>query len=484
MPTDLHDVQVKMADFTEDELPATLHEPQQMDDSIDMALMSFNNSIASAEQSLERGLSVASSSMTSDKLHGSAGSMETMTHRGFNDCPGTVNMEMPSNVAIINGSSGEESEPVITKMTFEKVNKYNAFSGMLNAHSKFHHSTHGRHEHMKLGPWRTRKAGHQKPIIKGLWKGDPGPWDGTSHSESILDRKLHVAKDQANMKDKYVPSLQFKHRDEVQEKWIDQNSKFSALFHLDNNLTLQLKAARDMAGLMNDGAPPQDPHLVALIEKQKRLGRHFWVKALPNTSSKWANQIARMEAAVNQEDFNADGRLQGGPCEYDHRVLKKGGKPFQTNFHLPSSGTGGLNIDGTKTRLLVETESESTEAAKAKIWARAKLVDEAARAHQMKKRIEQMRAPSTAGSQRFEEGFQSEIGQQSRAGTRADTRRDTGRYSRANSRNFNSRANSGGFSFSLSASRPRSRSTTISRPVSRIMSSRPGSRIASSKTKS
>ena len=67
--------------------------------------------------------------------------------------------------------------------------------------------------------------------------------------------------------------------------------------------------------------------------------------------------------------------------------------PFQTNFHLPSSGTGCLNINGTKTKLLVETETEFTEAAKARLWAQAKLVNEEARVHEMKKQIRRMRAP-------------------------------------------------------------------------------------------
>ena len=90
--------------------------------------------------------------------------------------------------------------------------------------------------------------------------------------------------------------------------------------------------------------------------------------------------------------FSTDGRLEGGPCEYDHRSLKKW-VPFQTNFHLPSSGTGCLNINGTKTKLLVETETEFTEAAKARLWAQAKLVNEEARVHEMKKQIRRMRAP-------------------------------------------------------------------------------------------
>ena len=38
-----------------------------------------------------------------------------------------------------------------------------------------------------------------------------------------------------------------------------------------------------------------------------------------------------MEAAVDQEDFSTDGRL-GGPCEYDHRSLKKCGYHSRQTF--------------------------------------------------------------------------------------------------------------------------------------------------------
>jgi hypothetical protein len=513
-----------------------------MNDSIDMALQQSAAAAAAA-----------------------AAYSETATpRRGFNDCPGSVAEDTPASVQIINGGTGTVASdagaasdaggagsdtasgggltaaaaaaagPGITCMTFDRVQQYNAYTSMIETHSKFHHATHGRHERMRMGPWRTRKKGHQAVARPPLFTGDPGPWDGTAHTRSILDQKLHVAADQADMQDKYVPLSQFKHRDEVPQKWVDQGQEFSALFHVDNCLTLQLKAAKNMAGLLSDNDPPEDPHMVALMEKRKCLGRHIWMKALPSTGSKWANQVARMQTAVNQEDFNADGRLEGGPCEYNHRSLKKGGKPFRTNFHLPSSGTGGQNINGTKTKLLVVTESEFTEAAKAKLWARAKLVDEAARVHEIKKQMDRLRAPPGGGkgmqfddderqAQRGTRGFSrqslsvdqsrgrmtrgSAYSQRSLMGTRRSslgtkgtqrggirgttregTRAGAGRgyaAGRGESRlgNDDRRGNTaGGYSIRLSSSRPESRSTVISRPVSRMATttSRPGSRVVSS----
>ena len=81
-----------------------------------------------------------------------------------------------------------------------KVQQYNAYTSMIETHSKFHHATHGRHERMRMGPWRTRKKGHQKATRPPLFAGDSGPWDGTAHTLSILDQKLHVAADQADMR--------------------------------------------------------------------------------------------------------------------------------------------------------------------------------------------------------------------------------------------------------------------------------------------
>ena len=72
-----------------------------------------------------------------------------------------------------------------------KVQQYNAYTSMIETHSKFHHATHGRHERMRMGPWRTRKKGHQKATRPPLFAGDSGPWDGTAHTLSILDQKLH-----------------------------------------------------------------------------------------------------------------------------------------------------------------------------------------------------------------------------------------------------------------------------------------------------
>ena len=413
-------------------------------------------------------------------------------------------------------TAGTAAPPGITCMTFDKVRQYNAYTSMIENHSRFHHATHGRHEHMRMGPWRTRKKGHQKAVRPQLFEGDPGPWDGTAHAESILDRKLHVAVDQANMQEKYAPLSQFQHRDEVPENWIDKEKPFSSIFHVDNCLTLQLKAAKNMAGLMSSKDPPEDPHMIALMEKRKRLGRHIWVKALPSTGTKWANQVARMEAAVDQEDFSTDGRLEGGPCEYDHRSLKKCGVPFQTNFHLPSSGTGCLNINGNKTKLLVETETEFTEAAKARLWAQAKLVNEEARVHEMKKRIRRMRAPVEddvemhfgdkmtedntrfRGSTRQSYGSAGSRGRMSRSSTRSMPMRtrqsnwsEAGGKKIANSavdrgystrsRDVRSRNTSSGYRIRMSNSRPESRNTIISRPVSRMTTaSRTGSRVVAS----
>ena len=102
-------------------------------------------------------------------------------------------------------------------------------------------ATHGRHEHMRAPVAHAQGSSCRSAAAV---RGDPGPWDGL-RAESILDRKLGV--DQANMQEKYAPLSQFQHRDEVPENWIDKEKPLS-IFHVDNCLTLQLKAAKNMAG--------------------------------------------------------------------------------------------------------------------------------------------------------------------------------------------------------------------------------------------
>ena len=182
--------------------------PGSMNDSIDMALQQSAAAAAAA-----------------------AAYSETATpRRGFNDCPGSVAEDTPASVQIINGGTGTVASdagaasdaggagsdtasgggltaaaaaaagPGITCMTFDRVQQYNAYTSMIETHYKFHHATHGRHERMRMGPWRTRKKGHQKATRPPLVAGDSGPWDGTAHTLSILDQKLLVAADQADMR--------------------------------------------------------------------------------------------------------------------------------------------------------------------------------------------------------------------------------------------------------------------------------------------
>ena len=172
------------------------------------------------------------------------------------------------------------------------------------------------------------------------------------------------------------------------------------------------------------------------------------------------------------------------------------------------------------------------QAAKAKLWARAKLVDEAARVHEIEKQIERLRAvPGVDEGMQFDE---EKLGKEEKATSRGSTRQSyasqsRGRMTRGSaysrrslmgtrrssletkgtqrngmrvgSRNglgsrgyTNGKEDSrvrkddqrgktaGGYSIRLSSSRPESRSTVISRPVSRMATtSRPGSRTMSAK---
>ena len=162
--------------------PLALSAEGLVDDSIDMALRQ---------------------SGTASSLFSTAGSTpgapadstdSTGKRRGFNDCPGSPAGEIPASVHVINGATdgangardggasrpadetaGTAAPPGITCMTFDKVRQYNAYTSMIENHSRFHHATHGRHEHMRMGPWRTRKKGHQKAVRPQLFEGDPGP---------------------------------------------------------------------------------------------------------------------------------------------------------------------------------------------------------------------------------------------------------------------------------------------------------------------
>ena len=315
----------------------------------------------------------------------------------FNDtsCP---QEEMPTSVAQLNQDQG------VSTMTFDKVRKFNAFESMLKTHSD-HHSRALRveAEHQRQLKGGTHTGGtnkrressaahgtgeHHIPPAEPEFQGDPGPWDGTYHQTSISLRKAAVAKHQTDLQGDYNPLSDYCHRIEEPHRHINVTKPFNAVFHVDNCLTLQLRAAKEQAGLLSDKQEPMDPHFVALMEKRSRLGRHDWVRALPDTSSKWSNQVSRMQVAVEQEDFNEDGRLEGGPCEYTYRDLKQNDSQttkFKTFFRAPKAGLGGKNIDSTTPKLLVKTEMELTQAADAKVWARARLVDEAARAYALEK---------------------------------------------------------------------------------------------------
>ena len=316
----------------------------------------------------------------------------TFTRTIFNDSAGFRQEETPPSVAQLN------SEGSLTNMTFDKVRKFNAYDSMLKTHS-IHHSRTSKihHQHEQKLQQATSAGEHHQPEVKPQFPGDPGPWDGTYHGNSIGARKARVAKGQADMQGDYTPLSDFCHRIEDSQKDVDSANPFNVVFHTDNCLTLQLRAAKDMAGLMSDKPTPEDPHFAALMKKRERLGRSEWVRALPDTSSKWSNQVERMKIALNQEDFNEDGRLEGGPCEYTYRelkLLKKGDKKFKTFFRVPGAGFCGKNINGTTPTLLVKTEMELTQAAEARRWARARLVDEEARVY-AKKRIALLKSSSS-----------------------------------------------------------------------------------------
>ncbi len=308
----------------------------------------------------------------------------TFSRTQFNNSVGFRQDETPASVTQLNSGG-------ISKMTFDRVRKFNAYDSMMRTHSEHHSRTQKIHQKHLNGHHHDdaeHVAGeHHQPKVDPLFKGDPGPWDGTYHGTSISLRKASVAQNQTDMQGDYAPLSDYCHRPEDIKKVIDTEKKFNVVFHLDNCLTLQLRAAKEMAGLMTDTTVPEDPHFAALMRKRARLGREQWVRALPDTSSKWANQVGRMKIAIEQEDFNEDGRLEGGPCEYTHRDLKKDGIKFKTFFKKNPKGPGGKSIDGTTPVLLVKTEMLLTQAAKEERWARAKLVDEAARVHAMKKRI-------------------------------------------------------------------------------------------------
>lgn len=306
----------------------------------------------------------------------------------FNDSVGVrPQEEMPTSVTQLNQDQGAVS------VTFDKVRKFNAFESMLMTHSDHHSRTvrvEAEHQRQLKNGHHTTAHGtgeHHIPRTEPEFQGDPGPWDGTFHQTSISLRKASVAKDQTDVQGEYNPLSDYCHRPEEPEHHIDLAKPFNAVFHVDNCLTLQLRAAKEQSGLLSDKVEPVDPHFAALMEKRSRLDRHDWVRALPDTSSKWSNQVSRMRVAVEQEDFNEDGRLEGGPCEYTYRDLKQegGATKFKTFFRPPKAGLGGKNMDSTTPTLLVKTEMEMTQAARAKVWARARLVDEAARAYALEK---------------------------------------------------------------------------------------------------
>jgi hypothetical protein len=350
----------------------------------------------------------------------------SFTRSVFNDSAGSYQQEEPDSVTQLNKGGG------IMKMSFDKVRKFNAYESMLHSHSIHHsrmHKIQKKHLEELNGTYKTldskqdiSSGGHMRPHTDSLFPGDPGPWDGTSHSTSISARKALVAKNQADMQGDYKPLSDYCHRIEDPKKDMDPEKAFNTVFHVDNCLTLQLRAAKEQAGLLSEPPKIEDPHFAALMRKRARLGRNEWIRALPNTSSKWANQVARMKTAVDQEDFNEDGRLEGGPCEYSHRNLKNEKnlkRRFKTFFRPPNAGVGGKNIDSTTPTLLVKTENELTQAAEARIWARARLVDEAARAHAMMKEQAIMNRSSTSMLKKFileKSGKSSKSGKSGRSG--------------------------------------------------------------------
>ena len=389
----------------------------------------------------------------------------------FNDSAGCSRQEeVPTSVSQINSSMGAMA------VTFDQVRKYNAYNSMLHTHSALHSRTHRIHQqHLhELSKSSTTHGGHHtRPQTNPTFADDPGPWDGTAHQTGISTRKAFIAKNQANMQGNYAPLSDYCHRPENPQHNVNVEQPFNAVFHRDDCLTLQLRAAKQQAGLLSAEADIEDPHFAALMRKRARLGRGDWIRALPDTSSKWSNQVAKMKTAIDQEDFNEDGRLEGGPCEYTYREpfhRNHGDPKFKTFFRPPKAGVGGKNIDSTMPVLLVKTENELTHAATAKIWARARLVDEAARVYAMQKEQTRMKSSSlrTKGESR-------KTG--SRSGVRGRSSMDRNRRKTSEKRrkehSSSSRSTQGGIHIRTSTP------FNGSRPVSRMHTvalSRPGSK--------
>ncbi len=385
----------------------------------------------------------------------------------------------------------------IQTMSFKKVEQFNAFAGMLDTRSVFFHrqaqteakthaAAHGT-SHAASHDGAATASHHPKKTKNKKKRGgfaDPGPWDGTHHEQDIMDRKLEVARDQADSDGSvYVPPSEFSYRDEHPDRFVDPDKPFSGLFHRDDNQMLVLAAAREQAGLMKDdknSAPPEDPSFAAMMRKRARLGRNDWVKALPDGCNKWANQVERMRVAIDQEDFNEDGHLEGGPCEYEHRNahVPAGQPDFATKFRLPSKGTAGRNIDRTRVQLLIETETEAKRAARNRMWAKSRRVNEAAKLYEhekVKKRLDLMqyssrKEPDLSNTDAY---LNEKVASFQRFGGSVRSMGQAWTSSSNTSAAGASGAGGGVFTVSRPASRPLSRTTVVkSRPVSRLVTSR------------
>ena len=429
----------------------------------------------------------------------------TFTRSTFNDSAGGYQKEQPDSVTQLN-------ENGVMHMTFDKARKFNAYESMLHTHSVHHSRTYQIHKRhlqelsgQKSYATTTRvekkkekdllsssmtnpfKGGHVRPETKPLFHGDPGPWDGTTSPFSISARKAMVAKSQTDMQGDYAPLSDYCHRPENAKQTMNPEKPFNVVFHLDNCLTLQLRAAKEQAGLMSASTEIEDPHFAALMRKRARLGRDDWIRALPDTSSKWANQVARMKTAINEEDFNEDGRLEGGPCEYTHRELATGNHlvpKFKTFFRPPNAGIGGQNIDSTYPKLLCKTENELTHAAKERIWARARLVDEAAKAHAMMKqqalmgasvRSSQQAVPRSGASREKSSGGGGGSGGGGSGGSGGGDRRRNKDGKRNKYSGKSSRGPGNGTGIQIRTSTPFNGSRPVSR-MHKISVSRPGSK--------
>ncbi len=139
---------------------------------------------------------------------------------------------------------------------------------------------------------KLEKALQEQQVTERGSDGTKPAFQVTFHVPRASDLDRIIAKQQGNMRQKYIPPSSYNTRIEERSKHIVE-ANFETKFHLPNNQTLRLHAFKSQRGMFA-GEPAKIDCRDNAFDPEKYKKEGNFVLRIAHTSNKWANQELSM----------------------------------------------------------------------------------------------------------------------------------------------------------------------------------------------